>query len=128
MMESNSNSKSNRRSFLKIALTSIALAQVLKVSNVLAAAMPKSEEIKKKMIDDKKSKMLSYVANASEAKKLQASGDKAYAKFKDGSNCGNCRFYTADKAEPAFGKCTMAARQYVSQAGWCKSYNAKTTK
>lgn len=121
MMES----KNNRRSFIKMALTSLALAPVLKVTNALAAAMPKSEKIKKHMIDEKKIKMLKYVPHHSEAAKLHAAGDKNYKKFKKGSMCGNCRFYTADKHEPEWGKCTMAARQYVSKDGWCKSYNAK---
>ena len=118
MMES----KNSRRGFLKIALTSIALAPVLKVSNALAL----SDAIKNKMIDEKKTKMLKYVSNAAEAKKLHAAGDKNFKKFKEGSNCGNCRFYTVDKKEPDYGKCTMAARQYVSKNGWCKSYNPKS--
>jgi hypothetical protein len=121
MMES----KNNRRSFIKIALTTVALTPVLKITDALAAAMPKSQKIKDKMIDAKKTKMLNYVADASEAKKLQAAGDKGYKKYTSGAMCDNCRFYTADKAEPEFGTCTMAARQYVSKSGWCKSYNAK---
>ncbi len=118
-------SKNNRRSFMKLALTSLALAPILKVTDALAAAMPKSQKIKDKMIDAKKTKMLKYVPDHGEAKKLHAAGDKSFKKFTDGSMCGNCRFYTADKAEPDFGKCTMAARQYVSKNGWCKSYSVK---
>lgn len=121
MMES----KNNRRSFLKMALTAVALAPVIKVSSALAAAMPKSQKIKDKMIGEKKIKMLKYVPNAAEAKKLKAAGNKSYKKYNEGDNCGNCRFYTADKKEPEWGKCTMAARQYVSASGWCKSYSKK---
>ncbi len=117
--------KNNRRSFLKIALTSLALAPILRVTDAIAATAPKSQKIKDKIINAKKIKMLKYVPDASDAKKLKAAGDKGYKKYNDGDNCGNCRFYTADKAEPEFGKCTMAARQYVASSGWCKSYSKK---
>ena len=110
-------SKNNRRSFLKIAFTTLALAPVLKVSDALALGLPKSQKIKDKMIAEKKIKMLKYVPDAA--------GNKSYKKYNDGEICGNCRFYTADKAEPDFGKCTMAARQYVAKGGWCKSYSKK---
>lgn len=110
--------KNTRRSFFKMALSAVALAPVLKVANILAAAP-------EKMIDAKKTKMLKYVADAAEAKKLHAAGDKNYKKYKDGSNCAGCKFYTADAAYEGYGKCTMAAKQYVDAKGWCKSYMAK---
>lgn len=117
-------SKNTRRSFFKLAFGAIALAPVFKVASVFAeAAMPKSEAIKKKMIDDKTSKRLKYVADAAEAKKLKAT-DKNYKAYSDGSNCANCKFYKADKGEPDWGKCTMAANKFVSGKGWCKSYRA----
>ena len=118
-------SKNNRRSFLKIAFTTLALAPVLKVSDALALGLPKSQKIKDKMIAEKKIKMLKYVPDAAQAKSRKAAGNKSYKKYNDGEICGNCRFYTADKAEPDFGKCTMAARQYVAKGGWCKSYSKK---
>ncbi len=111
------NQKNNRRQFFKLAFGALALAPVMRVADVIAAAMPKSEKIKKKMIDEKTAKRLKYVAKAEEAK-----GNK---KYKAGSNCANCKFYKADKGEPEWGKCTMAANRYVSGAGWCKSYRAK---
>jgi len=111
-MESNN----TRRSFFKLALTSLALAPLMRVANVFAEMMPKSEKIKKKMIDDKTAKRLQYVAKAEDA--------KANKKYKAGSNCENCKFYKADKGEPDWGKCTMAANRYVYKAGWCKSYRA----
>ncbi|MCR9204896.1 MAG: high-potential iron-sulfur protein [Halobacteriovoraceae bacterium] len=118
--------KNSRRSFFKLAFGAIALAPLFRVASVFAeAAMPKSDKIKKKMINDKTSKRLKYVADAAEAKKLHASGDKNFKKFKEGSNCTNCKFYKADKGEPEWGKCTMAANRYVSGKGWCKSYRAK---
>lgn len=121
MMES----KNNRRGFLKVALTSLALAPVFKIANAVAATAPKSQKIKDKMIKPRKAKMLKYVDDAAEAKKLHAAGDKGYKKYKEGDDCGTCRFYTADKAEPEWGTCTMAARQYVAKGGWCKSFNKK---
>lgn len=115
--------KNTRRSFFKLAFGALALAPVMRVANVFAAG-PKSEAIKKKLIDEKTSKRLKYVADAAEAKKLNASGDKNYKAYTDGSNCSNCKFYKADKGEPEYGKCTMAANKYVSGSGWCKSYRA----
>lgn len=114
-----------RRQFFKLAFGAVALAPLMRVADVFAAAaMPKSEAIKGKMINDSTAKRLKYVADAAEAKKLHAAGDKDYKKFKEGSNCANCKFYKADKGEPEWGKCTMAANRYVSGKGWCKSYRA----
>lgn len=109
--------KNSRRQFFKIALGAIALTPFVRVADVLAAAMPKSDKIKKKMIDDKTAKRLQYVDNQKDAK-----ANKAY---KDGSMCGNCKFNKADKEEADWGKCTMAANRYVYKDGWCKSYRAK---
>lgn len=112
--------KNTRRQFFKLAFGAIALAPVLRVADVLAkAAMPKSEKIKKKMINDKTAKRLDYVANAADAKK-----GKSAKKYKEGNNCANCKFFKADKGEPDWGKCTMAANRYVYKGGWCKSYRA----
>ena len=98
---------------------------VLRVAEVFAkTAMPKSEKIKKKMINDKTAKRLKYVADAKDAAKGKAAGNKDYKKYTDGANCNNCKFFKADKGEPAWGKCTMAANRYVSKDGWCKSYRA----
>lgn len=118
--------KSNtRRQFFKLAFGALALAPVLRVADALAkAAMPKSEKIKGKMIDEKTSKRLKYVADAKEAKKGKAAGNKDFSKYDDGSNCKNCKFFKADAGEPAWGKCTMAANRYVYNEGWCKSYRA----
>lgn len=118
--------KSNtRRQFFKLALGALALTPVLKVADVFAkAAMPKSDAIKKKMINDKTAKRLKYVEDSAEAKKGKDAGDKDYSKYADGSNCANCKFFKADKGEPDWGKCTMAANRYVYKNGWCKSYRA----
>ncbi len=120
--------KSNtRRQFFKLAFGALALAPVLKVADAFAkAAMPKSEAIKKKMINDKTAKRLKYVADAKEAKKGKAAGNKDYKKYTDGSVCSNCKFFKADKGEPEWGKCTMAANRYVYKDGWCKSYRANS--
>jgi len=117
--------KKTRRSFFKLALGVFALSPIVKVASVFAeAAAPKSAAIKAKLINEKTAKRLKYVSDAAEAKKLQAAGDKGYKKYKEGSQCTNCKFYKADKAEPEWGKCTMAANKYVSGKGWCKSYKA----
>jgi len=111
----------NRRSFLKLALATFALAPLARVADLVAAGMPKTEKIKNKMIDAKTSKRLKYVADANEAKKLNAAGDKGYKKYKAGANCGNCKFYKESK-EKGWGKCSMAGNKYVASEGWCKSY------
>ena len=117
-----------RRSFLKLAIAGFALAPIARVADVIAAAaIPKTKKIKDKLIDAKTTKRLKYVAEASEAKKLKAAGDKKYKKFKDGSNCGNCKFYKKSKEE-GWGKCSMAGNKYVSANGWCKSYRADKKK
>lgn len=120
--------KSNtRRQFFKLAFGALALTPFLKVADALAeAAMPKSDKIKKKMINDKTIKRLKYVANAEDAKKGKAAGNKDYKKYADGSLCSNCKFFKADAGEPDWGKCTMAANRYVYKDGWCKSYRAKS--
>lgn len=119
MMES----KNNRRHFFKVALGAIALAPLLRMADVVAAAvMPKSDKIKDKMIDEKTAKRLKYVADSAEAKKEKAAGNKDFSKFTDGSMCSNCKFNKADSGEPDWGKCTMAANRYVYKNGWCKSY------
>jgi hypothetical protein len=111
----------NRRNFLKLAFAGLALAPLARVADVIAAGMPKTKKIADKMIDAKTTKRLKYVDEASKAKKLKASGDKGYKKFKDGSNCGNCKFYKKSKEE-GWGKCSMAGNKYVASEGWCKSY------
>ncbi len=115
--------KNNRRQFFKLLFGAVALAPILRVADVFAkAAMPKSEKIKKKMIDEKTAKRLKYVEAAEDAKKGKAAANKDFKKYTDGAMCSNCKFYKADKGEPDWGKCTMAANRYVYKTGWCKSY------
>ena len=71
-------------------------------------------------LKSKTAKRLNYVDKAEAA--------KSHKKFKAGSNCGNCKFYKADKKNPEWGKCSMAGNKYVSKDGWCKSYRAKKKK
>ncbi len=104
MKENNS-----RRSFLKLAFGTLALAPLARV----LAAMPKTQKIKDKMINEKTAKKLNYVDVASKA--------KDHKKYKKGSNCGNCKFYKESK-EKGWGKCSMAGNKYVASEGWCKSY------
>tara|TARA_R110002072_G_scaffold276051_1_gene437407 strand:+ start:145532 stop:145900 length:369 start_codon:yes stop_codon:yes gene_type:complete len=113
----------SRRNFFKKAFFGVASIAFLKSSETLAAlakscpqAAPTTDKVKKKLLDinSKTAKRLDYVVNAPDA--------KAHKKFKAGSNCANCKFYKADKKEPVYGRCSMAANKYVPSCGWCKSY------
>ena len=111
----------NRRDFFKTLLFGALAVPLVKANQAFAAACPspaaKSAKIQKKMIDDKTAKRLDYVANSVDA--------KSHKKYKAGSNCGNCNFYKADKKEPTYGKCSMAAMKYVDTCGWCKQHKKK---
>ena len=117
----------NRRDFFKAALFG-ALALPLVKSNSAFAELakacpqgaPSDAKIKKKLIDDKTAKRLDFVNNAVDA--------KANKKYVAGANCVNCNFYKADKKEPVYGKCSMAAMKYVPSCGWCKQHKMKKKK
>ena len=110
----------NRRNFLLKTLAGIALFPFAKTASLLAktcpSAAPKAEAIKKRLLDPagKTAKRLAYVVNAPDG--------KGHKKWKEGDDCGNCKFYKAHKTEPDYGRCSMAANRYVPVCGWCKSY------
>ena len=111
-----------RRSLFKALCSTAVLAPFVSVLSVQAAM---TDKIKKKLLDikSKTAVRLDYVAKAADATKT-----KSAKKYKAGSLCDNCNFYKADKKNPEWGKCSMAANKYVSKDGWCKSYRAKKKK
>ena len=117
-------SQSNRRDFFKKLLLGAAAIPLVRVSDAMAkaCAAPKTDKVKKKLLDykSKQATRLNFVANAADG--------KGHKKFKAGSDCGNCKFYKADKAEPTYGKCAMVANKYVPTCGWCKSWKVNKKK
>ena len=111
----------NRRHFFKNILLGILFFPFANLYSKLADSCPQgdptSKKIKKKLIDEKNKKRLDYFTHWKDAKK--------HLKFTEGANCDNCSFYKADKKEPVFGRCTMAAMKYVPSCGWCKLYKKK---
>ena len=64
-----------------------------------------------KVIDDKTTKRLKYVATSTTADQ----------------NCANCKWYKKSKkagADNSWAKCSMAGNKYVSGCGWCKQWKA----
>lgn len=112
--------KFSRRSFFKFGLGSVAVApMLLKATNVFAAdACPAAAPAGKPAASSTEGmgKSLEYVTDAKTSK------NKLY---KAGSQCGNCKFYNAAKAEGGYAPCTMMGMKYVTNCGWCKSYAAK---
>ena len=122
----------NRRRFFQsslwgfLALPLITMTRATRTLAALAQSCPQgppaSEKIARRLINDRNKKRVDYYAHWVDA--------KDHEDFTEGANCDNCSFYKPDKKEPTFGKCTMAAMQYVPSCGWCKQYKprkAKTT-
>lgn len=106
-----------RRMFLKslgLALLSMPLVKAFAEDKKAECPATAPEGVKVVTSDAAPGKGLEYVALASESKN---------AKYKDGQNCANCKFYKADKANGGYAPCTMMANKFVSSCGWCKSYS-----
>ncbi len=119
--------QSNRRYFFKRVFIAAMFFPFNNLYSKLAGRCPQgdptSDKIKKKLIDERNKKRVDYFPYWKDAKN--------HDKFTEGANCDNCSFYKADKQEPTFGRCTMAAMKYVPSCGWCKLYKKapkKTTK
>lgn len=112
--------KLTRRSFFQMVLMGAAAIPVLvKSSKAFAgAACPASPPAGKTIAQpgEGMGKTLEYVTDATTSKN---------SKFKAGSNCGNCKFYNAAKADGGYAPCTMMGMKYVTNCGWCKSYLVK---
>lgn len=110
----------SRRSFFKFAIAGAAVVPfIAKASKSVAAdACPKAAPAGKQVAKpgEGMAKTLNYVEVAKDSK---------HAKFKAGSNCGNCKFYNDKKAEGGYAPCTMMGMKYVTNCGWCSSYAAK---
>jgi len=110
----------DRRSFFSLALTAFAVVPfALKSQSAAAAAAcpttaPAGKQVAK--VGEGMAKGLEYVEVASTSKN---------AKFKAGSNCGNCKYFNVAKGEGGYAPCTMMGMKYVTNCGWCKSYLAK---
>ncbi len=109
----------NRRSFFKLALGAAALSPLLmSAQTAQAAGCPTTPPAGKKIgkPGEGMGKSLEYVEDAKTSKN---------AKYKAGSNCGNCKYYNDKKAEGGYAPCTMMGMAYVTNCGWCKSYLKK---
>ena len=124
-MNTNENAKPNRRRLFQMGLSAVAALPLLRATSAFAEDScptpdPDSKYAKAKKIDPKSgnAKRLDYVNNAADA--------KDHNKFKEGSNCGNCRFFrvkTSKESDKDWAPCTMLANRYVPSCGWCKQYN-----
>ncbi len=112
-----------RREFFKKAL--LGLSTLVAAPSVLAEACKVGAAPAGKKVAKNKER-LDYVLVAGDA--------KGHKKYKDGQNCGNCKFYEPNKKGKAkkeidgYGRCAMLANKYVSRCGWCKSYKAMKKK
>ncbi len=110
----------NRRSFFTLALSAVAVVPfALNSKQALAAdACPSKAPAGKQVakVGEGMAKGLDYVEVAASSKN---------AKFKTGSNCGNCKYYNVAKADGGYAPCTMMGMKFVTTCGWCKSYLAK---
>ena len=110
----------NRRDFFKksfLAVGSLSLIPLGKLWAIDCPDDPKDESVLGKLLkpDSPTAKRLDYFANAADA--------TDHKKFKEGSNCKNCRFYQIKKEKEDHAPCTMAGMKYVPNCGWCKTYN-----
>lgn len=110
----------SRRSFFKFALAGAAVVPfIAKATKSFAAdACPTKAPAGKPLASPTEGmgKTLKYVMDAKTAKD---------PKFKAGSQCLNCKFYNAAKAEGGYAPCTMMGMKYVTSCGWCTAYSAK---
>lgn len=119
-MDDTLSKKHTRRSFFQMALATIAIVPLaLKSGDAFATgACPAKPPAGKALGSPTEGmgKSLEYVLDAKTSKN---------AKYKAGSDCGNCKFYNAAKADSGHAPCTMMGMKYVTQCGWCKSYAKK---
>ncbi len=110
----------SRRSFFKFALAGAAIVPfVMKATKSFAAdACPTTAPAGKALASPTEGmgKTLKYVTDSTKAKD---------PKYKAGSKCGSCKFFNAAKAEGGYAPCTMMGMKYVTNCGWCTSFNAK---
>lgn len=109
----------SRRRFLGRGFAALLLLPLARAAGALAAmaescpqGAPASEAVAARLIDERNKKRVDYYANWADA--------KDHEKFVEGATCDNCSFYKPHRAEPVFGRCTMAAMRYVPSCGWCK--------
>ena len=114
--------RETRRSFFKKVMMGVALAPILKATDLyakVAASCPQGEptdaKVKKKLATEAKfGKSKAFVVDATKSK------DKKYTK---GAACGNCKYYNNKTDKDAlWAKCPMLANSYVPSCGWCKLY------
>lgn len=114
------NQKQTRRSFFQMALMSLVVVPVAlkSTSGFGADACPKAPPAGKALGSPTEGmgKSLEYVLDANTSKN---------PKFTKGSQCGNCKFYNAAKADGGYAPCTMMGMKFVTNCGWCKSYAKK---
>jgi len=110
----------SRRSFFKIALAGAAVVPfIVKASKSFASdGCPKTAPVGKSIVSPTEGmgKTLQYVTEASTSK---------HPKYKTGNACRDCKFFNVGKAEGGYAPCTMMGMKYVSNCGWCSSFNAK---
>ncbi len=105
----------SRRSFFQFAIAGTFLVPALvNAATKCPATAPAGKMIAEPGVG--MAKTLQYVADAKTTK---------HAKFKAGSDCGNCKFFNLAKADSGFAPCTMMGMKYVSECGWCMSYALK---
>lgn len=119
-MEVENPNKKSRRKFFQLAIAGLTIAPLLlKSSNALAAGACPAMPPKGKAVGvpgEGMAKNLEYVLDAKTSKN---------AKYKAGSDCGNCKFFNSAKIESGHAPCTMMGMKYVTNCGWCKSYLLK---
>ncbi|MFZ4713062.1 MAG: high-potential iron-sulfur protein [Bacteriovoracaceae bacterium] len=107
--------KTNRRGFLKGAFLALASLPVLEslLGNSAQAGMTEVDKTKGS------AKNFAYVSNIAEC----TDATKCDKKFKAGSKCCSCSFYT--KIDNEWGNCSLVKPGNVKAAGWCKMYAKK---
>ena len=109
-----------RRSFFQMALTGLIIvpAALKSLGANAADTCPTAAPAGKALGSPTEGmgKSLEYVLDAKTSKN---------PKHQAGQNCGNCKFYNAAKAEGGYAPCTMMGMKYVTNCGWCKTYNKK---
>jgi len=74
-----------------------------------------SSKVKNKIFNASSStaKRLNFVRVAKQAKN---------SKYKEGQECGKCKYFNLRTKEGDFAKCAFAQNRYVPRCGWCKQF------
>ncbi len=103
----------SRRRFIQVAVVSAAaLPFSMRSGPAFASDLPKVD------LDEPLAKALKYVHDAS------GHTPEANPPFKPGSDCTNCRFWTAAE-DVEWGPCTLFPGKLVAGPGWCVSWAPK---